>query len=165
MQLEARRAATQRDSDRYWAARTHSQAPQGHMLGRLRGALGLGPRDHLAAAAAKMEKMEAAETAAKSATAAAQPPPLVADASSKSVGSSKAATPAPSRAHTASIALQAQSSTGNEAPLPVVELRTPRPSQGPANAGSRAAAAPTWATRDSGSQPKPGMFHKWFAQG
>lgn len=153
MEQEARRAATQRDSDSYWARthRTHGQAPQGQMLDRLRGALGLGPRDHLAAAAAKMERMEAAEAAARGTAAApAKPPSLVAEASGKS------ATPVPSRTHSASIALKAQSSAGGEAPLPNVQPRAPQPQQ-------RAMAAPSWASRDSRAPPKPGMFGKWFA--
>ncbi|PRW45502.1 hypothetical protein C2E21_5737 [Chlorella sorokiniana] len=165
---EERRAASQRALDKVLSkdgkssssrpprptssvtANSFSSQPSGSFsLDRMRTALGL-RRDHLAAAAARMDAAEAA-TAASSARRAA------------STSGSDVATPLPAADFNASSgrpspapsvmseATQA-SSVGSEVPLTSVVVRHT------GGAASSSAPAPSWATRDPGQAPKKGGF-------
>ena len=105
-------------------------------LDAMRGALGLGPKDHLAAAAAKMEAAEAASVTT----------PLPAeDYNAPSSGN-----PSPPAS------VYSKFFAGSEAPLTTVVVRT---QQQPAQQQQRPAGpAPSWASRDPAAQQKSGGF-------
>lgn len=123
------------------AAAAAPRAPNLPNLDRLREALGLQPRDHLAAAAARLDAAEAAEAAAS-----ASMPLPTADYNASSSGGPSPARSVTSETHTA----------GSEVPLTggnTVVVRAPAP----------AAAGPSWATRDPGAPaPKGGLFSGLF---
>ena len=105
-------------------------------LDALRGALGLGPKDHLAAAAAKLDAAEAASVTT---------PLPAADYNAPSSGN-----PSPPAS------VYSEASAGSEAPLTTVVVRTQQAQQ---QQQQRAAGpAPSWASRDPGAQQKSGGF-------
>ena len=107
-------------------------------LDAMRSALGLGPKDHLAAAAAKMEAAEAASVAT---------PLPAADYNAPSSGN-----PSPPAS------VYSENSAGSEAPLTTVVVRTQQAQQAHQQQQRPAGPAPSWASRDPAAQQKSGGF-------
>lgn len=131
---DARRAASQKQLDRV-LARSAKEAAQPSSLDRMRSKLGLPPKDHLAAAAARVDKADAAAAAADKA---------------KSRGSSSGGSGA--------VTLQA-TMPAEPAAAPAEELQTVVVRQAPSTPRAAGAPAPSWATRDPGQpERKRGFF-------
>ena len=144
---DARRAASQKQLDRVLARSAKAAAQPPSSMDRMRAALGLPPRDHLAAAAARVDAADAAAARASKAK-------LSTDGSSSGGAVTlQATTPAqPAGAAAAAAAAAA----------PAEELQTVVVRQAPGTpraAAAAAAAAPSWATRDPGQpERKRGFF-------
>lgn len=127
------------------AAGEGARQPRLPNLDALRSKLGLGPRDHLAAAAARVDAAEAATSAATQLPAA-----------DFNAASSGRPSPAPSSA------ADSRPAAGSDAPLSTVVVRA----QADAQAQAGVPARPSWAARDPGAQaaPKSGIFGSFFSK-
>lgn len=165
--MEERRAASQRALDKVLSkdgksassrpprstssvtASSSSQPSASNSLDRMRAVLGL-RRDHLAAAAARMDAAEAAAAASS-----ARRVPSIAGsdvATPLQAADFNASSGRPSPAPSVVSEATQGSSQGSEAPLTSVVVRQT------GAASSSAAPAPSWATRDPGQAPKKGGF-------
>lgn len=166
--MEERRASSQRALDRVLSkdgkasssgrppraassVTANSSTQSGSNLDRMRAALGL-RKDHLAAAAARMDAADAAAAAASSSSARRAPSTAGSDiATPLPAADFNASSGHPSPAPSVMSEATQGSSVGSEVPLTSVVVRQ-------VGAAGSSAPAPSWATRDPGQAPKKGGF-------